>query len=335
MSSAARSPSPRAPSVRSSVRSTGPRPTLAQLRVFVAVARAGAFSEAATDLNMSQSTLSEGVAGLERALGVRLLERSPSGVALTATGERVLDHAVRAIQASDDLMLSALDDEALTGTLTVAAYRSLGVHLLPPALAAVHARFPLLEVKVLNAESDGQGGQQLILKRQADVGLMLDSDAPFLSYPLIQDDYVAVVPRREFGKDVDPAAFNWAELSRRALLLPPSSDPCFQRVFSHLQEHGIVPQTIMEFADDDVIFSMVAHGLGISIQPSLATIPLRSDLMTVPLPVRLTRSLVVATLPGRASLPHIRGFIEAVRASAAQLALSSGMAGQQVHVPGV
>ena len=273
------------------------------------------------------------MAGLERSLGVRLLERSPSGVALTSTGERVLDHAVRALQASDDLLLSALDDEALTGTLTVAAYRSLGVHLLPPALAAVHARFPRLEVKVLNAESDGQGGQQLILKRRADVGLMLACDAPFLSYPLIQDDYVAVVPRQEAGKPFDLAAFHWHDLGRRALLLPPSSDPCFQRVIAYLQEHGIVPQTVMEFADDDVIFSMVAHGLGISIQPSLATIPLRSDLMTVPLPVRLTRSLVVATLPGRASLPHIQGFIEAVRASAAQLALSSGMAGQQGPLP--
>ncbi|WP_425147523.1 LysR family transcriptional regulator [Deinococcus sp.] len=322
-------PSPRGPLIRT----PGSRPTLAQLRVFVAVARAGGFSEAAADLGMSQSTLSEGVAGLERALGVRLLERSPSGVALTDTGERVLDHAVRALQASDDLMLSALDDEALTGTLTVAAYRSLGVHLLPPALATVHARFPLLEVKVLNAESDGQGGQQLILKRQADVGLMLASDAPFLSYPLIQDDYVAVVPRWVAGRPFDPAKFDWAELNHSALLLPPSNDPCFQRVVDHLHENGIVPQTIMEFAEDDVIFSMVAHGLGISIQPLLATTPLRSDLMTVPLPVRLTRSLVVATLPGRASLPHIRGFIEAVRQSASRLALTSGLAAQQMQVP--
>ena len=308
----------------SDVRSASARPTLAQLRAFVAVARCGGFSEAAADLGMSQSSLSEGVAALERLLGQRLLKRTAGGVTLTDTGDRVLSHAVRVTQASDDLMLSAQDEENLTGTLTVAAYRSLGVHLLPAALAEVHARFPRLEVRVLNAEADGMGGRGLILGRQADVGLIVASDAPLLTYPLVQDEYVAVLPARpaELAGAVrvpTDRPLHWNDLEGQTLLMPTMGDTCTRLVLNHLQDLQVTPGAVMEFADDDVIYSMVAHGLGVAIQPRLATLPLRSDLITRSVSTSFTRSLVVATLPGRASLPHIRTFIAAVRRAASQI----------------
>lgn len=303
-----------------------PRPTLAQLRAFTAVAQAGGFGEAAAELGMSQSSLSEGVAGLERLLGQRLFRRraGAGGATLTEVGGRVLIHATRVIQASEDLMLSAQDEEALTGTLTVTAYRSLGVHLLPAALAEVHARFPRLEVRVLNAEADTAGGERLILERKADVGLILASDAPFLSYPLIQDEYVAVMPAQQPDLPlpvwIPPGrTLDWADLSGQTLLMPTSSDACTRQVLAHLQSEHVAPAAVMEFADDDVIYSMAAHGMGIAIQPWLATTPLRSDLTTRRFTTSFTRSLVVATLPGRASLPHIFAFTQAVRRTAAQI----------------
>lgn len=296
------------------------RPTLAQLRAFVAVARAGGFSEAAAELAMSQSSLSEAVAGLERALGTRLLSRSGSGAALTATGHRVLTYAVQAIRATDDLLLSAQDESALSGTLTVAAYRSLGVHLLPAALAEVHARFPRLEVKVVHAEADAAS----VLSGQADVGLVMASDAPLLSYPLLQDEYVAVVPLGHPGQ-----LQRWTDLEGQTLLLPAATDACTALVMAHLQRLQVVPANIMHFADDDVIYSMAAHGLGVAIQPWLATMPLRSDLVTRRFETSFSRSLVVVTLLTRASLPHIRAFMDAVRLAAARLTVT----GAGLHAP--
>lgn len=295
------------------------RPTLAQMRAFVAVARAGGFSEAAAELAMSQSSLSEAVAGLERALGTRLLSRSGSGAALTATGHRVLTYAVQAIRATDDLLLSAQDESALSGTLTVAAYRSLGVHLLPAALAEVHARFPRLEVKVVHAETDAAS----VLSGQADVGLVMASDAPLLSYPLLQDEYVAVVPLGRPGQ-----LQRWADLEGQTLLLP-ATESCTALVMAHLQRLQVVPANIMHFADDDVIYSMAAHGLGVAIQPWLATMPLRADLVTRRFETSFSRSLVVVTLPTRASLPHIRAFMDAVRLAAARLTVT----GAGLHAP--
>jgi LysR family transcriptional regulator, nitrogen assimilation regulatory protein len=67
--------------------------SLKQLRYFVAIADAGALSRAAETLNIAQSALSHHIGDMEAALGVRLLERSARGVALTASGQRLYEHA--------------------------------------------------------------------------------------------------------------------------------------------------------------------------------------------------------------------------------------------------
>ncbi|MFZ1995291.1 MAG: LysR family transcriptional regulator [Solirubrobacteraceae bacterium] len=60
---------------------------------FRAVAHERSFSRAARRLALSQPSVSNRVAALEREVGVRLLERGPGGVRLTAEGEILLEHA--------------------------------------------------------------------------------------------------------------------------------------------------------------------------------------------------------------------------------------------------
>jgi DNA-binding transcriptional LysR family regulator len=72
-----------------------------QLRYFVAVAERGSMSQAAVDLHLSQSALSETLRKLEVELGVDLLERSSRGVAPTPAGDALLVHARVAIESFD------------------------------------------------------------------------------------------------------------------------------------------------------------------------------------------------------------------------------------------
>ena len=72
---------------------------LRQLRYFIAIADAGVLSRAAETLNVAQSALSHHVAALETDLGVKLLERRPRGVALTAAGRRLYEHASAVLSA--------------------------------------------------------------------------------------------------------------------------------------------------------------------------------------------------------------------------------------------
>ncbi|GAA5504508.1 putative hydrogen peroxide-inducible genes activator [Deinococcus xinjiangensis] len=97
-------------------------PTLAQLRALIAVAEAGGFGEAAAELGVSQSSLSEAVGKLEDLLSRPLLRRTPSGTTPTPAGERVLGHARAAVQAAGDVLLAAQESDSLSGTLKIASY---------------------------------------------------------------------------------------------------------------------------------------------------------------------------------------------------------------------
>ena len=70
--------------------------TLVQLTHFVAVARAGSFSAAARSLGVAQSAVSQSIAGLERDLDAKLLDRTSRTCRLTPLGEQFLADAQRA-----------------------------------------------------------------------------------------------------------------------------------------------------------------------------------------------------------------------------------------------
>lgn len=65
------------------------------LRLFLALAKAGSFLAAARGLGIDHATVARRISGLEAALGARLTERSRRGISLTAEGQVFLEHASR------------------------------------------------------------------------------------------------------------------------------------------------------------------------------------------------------------------------------------------------
>ncbi|WP_420596804.1 LysR family transcriptional regulator [Deinococcus sp.] len=283
------------------------RPSLSQLRVFVCVAEQGSFSGAAAETGMSQSSLSEAVRSLEKALGTPLFQRQPQGIRLTEAGETVLEHALRTVQAADDLEGSLLGG-ALRGELRLAAYRSMGTYLLPPVLARFRQLHPEVSIRVITVGSDTQA-RHLIQRGEADAVLgALPLIGPFLSWPLLHDPYVVLAPA---GRG--PHVFVLSELTDTPLLLPPPGDSCCLNVLQYLQAQQIRLHSVQHIDEDSVVAGMVQHGLGISITAVLAAQPLLPGVQVLPLPDPLERTLGLSVLATRASLPLIRAFVEVAR----------------------
>ena len=78
----------------------GRRIKLQDLHVLMTVVQAGSMRKAATLLNTSQPAISRSIVDLEQAIGVRLLDRHPQGIAPTEYGRALLDCGVAAF---DDL----------------------------------------------------------------------------------------------------------------------------------------------------------------------------------------------------------------------------------------
>lgn len=103
---------------------------LRELTAFVAVADDGGMSAASRRLHISQPALSQTVGALERQLGVKLLERSSTGVRPTEAGAALLAEA-RAILARHDQALRRMAEFTTEG----GGVLRLGVPMeLPPEL---------------------------------------------------------------------------------------------------------------------------------------------------------------------------------------------------------
>ena len=104
----------------------GGRVRLRDLHVFFTVVRCGSMAKAASELGVSQPTVSEVIADLEHTYGVRLFDRSARGVAPTIYGDALLK---RSIAAFDELKQSRRDIEFLAdparGELRIGCVQSL------------------------------------------------------------------------------------------------------------------------------------------------------------------------------------------------------------------
>lgn len=132
----------------------GRRLTLHDLHVFFTVVQNGSMAKAAIHLGVSQPAVSEVIAGLERALDVRLLDRSRNGVEPTIYGRTLLK---RGMIAFDALKQGIKDIQVLAdptaGDVRVGCSESLAASLLPPVVEQFCARNPRAVIHVSDALS--------------------------------------------------------------------------------------------------------------------------------------------------------------------------------------
>lgn len=88
------------------------------LRSFVAIADTGSFTQAAEQLNMTQSTISQQLARLEEAVGRGLIDRVARPVQATASGERLLGYARRILTLQQEAE-TMLGDSAGTASIRI------------------------------------------------------------------------------------------------------------------------------------------------------------------------------------------------------------------------
>src|SRR5712675_2848378 len=128
----------------------GRRLRLRDLFVFFTVVEYGSMAKAAAKLGVSAPSISQVIAALEHALGVRLLDRSPTGVVTTPYGEALL---ARGRAAFDELRLGIRDIEFIAdpgvGELRIGCPESLAAGFLVPVLERFSRDHPRVRFHVV------------------------------------------------------------------------------------------------------------------------------------------------------------------------------------------
>ena len=149
---------------------------LRQLRAFVAVAENAGVTEASRVLGVAQSTLSEALAALERAVSTALVQRGrgPRGAVLTTAGHALLPRAQEVLAAVERLHVAVADTEASArGVVEIITNESISTYVLARVLASTREHWPNTQFPISVATcADVRRG---VSEGSFDVGLLLEA----------------------------------------------------------------------------------------------------------------------------------------------------------------
>ena len=150
-----------------------------KLRIFHAVSEAGSFTHAGDRLNLTQSSVSRQISGLETELGVPLFHRHARGLKLTEQGEtlyRTAQEIASKLTTAESLVTESM--ERPRGPLRVTTTVAFGSMWLTERLKDFLEMYPEIEVALILREDELN-----LSMRQADVAIRL---APAQQPDLIQ-----------------------------------------------------------------------------------------------------------------------------------------------------
>jgi LysR family hydrogen peroxide-inducible transcriptional activator len=244
-------------------------PTFRQLRYLQALHEQGHFGRAAEICNVTQSTLSAGLAELETLLGVQLVERSKRHVLFTKLGEEVARRgAALLLDAEAVVALVRSATEPLTGPLRLGVIPTIAPYLLPRLVLPCKRQFPKLRLYLQEEQTarlvehllDGRLDAGLLALPYPTAGLALAEigDDPFLlacpaEHPLAAKDRVSA-----------------ADLVAGELLLLEDGHCLRDHVLAVCHLPPTHRQDEIRGTSLPTVIQMVAAGLGVTLLPRLA-----------------------------------------------------------------
>lgn len=291
------------------------------LAALEAVARAGSFGRAASELGYTQSAVSQQIAALERIVGEKLVERpgGPRAVSMTEAGTLLLRHAeaiVARLDAARADMLALRAGE--TGALRVGTYQSIGARVLPDVMRRFRADWPGIELGLSEPSTDPEL-YSAIESGRLDLAFCSAPlpDGPFETLALMSDPYVLLLPADH------PAAVGTSvslgDLDDLSLI---GSNTCSSglEVEQILRDAGHAVEYAFQSDDNGTLQGLVAAGFGAALVPLLAVSPGDDRVRVMELePAVPPRVLAVVWHRDRHRSPAAKAFVEIAREVSAEV----------------
>ena len=237
---------------------------LRNLEALAAVVDEGSFRRAAARLGYAQSSISQQIAVLERAVGGEVLER-PRGQGsrrLTALGTLVLESGRDLLERARDTQHRVDRFHASGGRVEIATFQTVTNTVLPDVVRQVQLLRPGCDIRLVEDETPTPPLVGVDLA-------FFDGPAPPGSEAedvlLVEDPHVLVARRGAFAPG--PVALDTLHRAPIVALPPITTQRAVEAV---LDSSGIDPQVVFRTADNQGLVSMVRAGLGHAVMPLLA-----------------------------------------------------------------
>lgn len=285
---------------------------------FRAVARHRSFSRAARELALSQPSVSNQVAALEREVGARLLERRAGGLRLTPEGEILLEHADAIAERFRlaDAQLAAAAERQRT-RLRLGALPSALAELVPAAIARLRESHP--DTTVTFDEGTSEQLANRLAAGELDLAIAYrDTTWPRPEPPGVQRHHllherfmVALPPGHRLAAEPEVSLGDLRDEDWTAAL----TDGVIVRA---CRAAGFEPNLVSITHDQLAIRGLVIRGLAVTLVAELLALPFR-DLALRPIAGMTVERDVYALLPPGARHPLVAPTLEALDAIAGDL----------------
>jgi LysR family transcriptional regulator, nitrogen assimilation regulatory protein len=244
---------------------------LRQVRAVIAVCEEGSFTRAAAREHATQSGVSQHVAAVERALGVRLFERSSTGVTPTPAGLRFYKRCVEAVG-----MLATAGEEAramaglVTGELRIGMMPTFTRAVLAPALDDFMRRHP--DVRLHIVEGYSATLTEMVRADALDFAVVpaFEGQIGIKARLLARDREMLISGRRRGLSPLAPLRL--AGLRPLKLVVPGRQNVRRRNLDTYFQTHGVEVDALVEMDAMIATLEFVARSDWVTVLPSLISV---------------------------------------------------------------
>ncbi|PKK12774.1 LysR substrate-binding domain-containing protein [Thermomonospora sp. CIF 1] len=249
------------------------RPTVAQLRAFLALAEYLHFRDAAAVLGMSQPALSGAVAALEQTLNTRLVERTTRKVLLTPAGERVARRAETVLAELDRLVEEVRAARGpLVGPLRLGVIPTVAPYLLPSVLPRLSRDFPDLELSVREQQTEHVVAELLAGRLDVVILALPVPTSGVAELPLYTEEFLLAAPR---ALEIGPEPVPRKVLTELDVLLLNEGHCLRDQALDLCREVGAQATAATYAASLATLVQLVSGGLGVTLLPQ-TTLPVET-----------------------------------------------------------
>lgn len=290
--------------------------TIRHLRAFLSVARQRSFTRAATELHLSQPSLTMTIRQLEDIVGGTLFDRTTRNVILTQEGHDLYPLAERVVDDFDVAIRSIrLTASSRNSCIRVAVVSSIATKIMPRILDRFLSSRPGLRVQL--REGNSNDVRRLVRRNEVDVGFAskVEEEAELMFKPLFRDQLGLFLrhddPLLEKAHD---NKLRWRDLANHdfvGLTLDTATGPILSQM-DHLPDSIRVPK--YEVSTYPTLWALVEGGLGVTTAPALAAefLP-RNGMVFLGLTEPVAwRTVYKVTRIGRSLPPMVKALVQAV-----------------------
>jgi DNA-binding transcriptional LysR family regulator len=293
---------------------------LRHLRTLAAVARHRSFTQAAGELYLTQSAVSQHVRRLEEELGVEVFRRSSRSVDLTAEGRLVLAYAQRVLREVEGLHLELEElTGLLRGELRIGGMYPTGVYDLAEVLADFRGEHPGVSIHMLEGTQD----ELLALLRADELDCVFTAVDPdrigeeFAATLIWQDEFVVAMPLDHRLANGDHVTLD--QLAEEDLITYRENSALRGRLERKLSERELEPRNAFVCTEMGAVRALASKGMGVAVMPRSVAEENGPAIVWRPFgPEPLTWPVALVWRAARTQPPAAKAFLAMAMARAAQ-----------------